>query len=530
MKNSWCIADIIDLEHFLHVDRQQEAEHGQSLRERDRKIFLHSVKHGKLAPNKLDRKSVIKLWLDKRREEREAADKVSLPGQVFQELNRFFQLIFTALGIFVGCSIGWSLLSYSGEEPLNVFISFAVFVLSQLVFFLIFFVIGLYRLKDNSSPCSSILYSMLTDFFIKTAFSLKRYAVQHLSVEQRNSVEAAFGVIKNKEQTYGLLFYWPVFIWIQLFAVSLNVGLCAAILFKVITSDVAFGWQSTLQFSPQAVYDIVEIIALPWSWFVSAELAYPSLAQIEGSRIILKEGMYHLATPDLVSWWPFLCFSLVAYGLIPRLMLFVSGVVAQGRCLAHLDFQQSIFEALLMRMQTPLVTSKGQPSSNETVRQPKIFQQEKVQESAHTDYAKIITVLIPDDIFDSCTRADIESLLGQDPACKIADLYRIGVDFQSDQDVFTALQKNTDSVIPQDFILVQEAWQPPLVEHVTLLKELRKAVGKKNRIQVGLIGKPDRNTIFTPVADESWNVWLQKIQAIGDAFLTQVRLVEDAYE
>ena len=40
---------------------------------------------------------------------------------------------------------------------------------------------------------------------------------------------------------------------------------------------------------------------MPWAWLLPADLAYPSLAQVEGSHMVLKEGIYHLATGDLVA-------------------------------------------------------------------------------------------------------------------------------------------------------------------------------------------------------------------------------------
>ena len=78
---------------------------------------------------------------------------------------------------------------------------------------------------------------------------------------------------------------------------------------QVVTADIAFGWQSTIQFSSDAVYTFVKIFSLPWSWIEPLSIVNPTYAQIQGSRMVLKDGIYHLATPDLVSWWPFLLLS-----------------------------------------------------------------------------------------------------------------------------------------------------------------------------------------------------------------------------
>ena len=140
---------------------------------------------------------------------------------------------------------------------------------------------------------------------------------EKLGADHRSRMDSTLGIIRSKGSTYGFLFFLPIFILTQLFAIGFNLGLLTTTLFKVITADIAFGWQSTLQLSSAAVHSLVQKIALPWSWLAAGDPAYPSLAQIEGSRIILKEGIYHLSTPDLVSWWPFLCFSVFFYGLLP---------------------------------------------------------------------------------------------------------------------------------------------------------------------------------------------------------------------
>ena len=65
----------------------------------------------------------------------------------------------------------------------------------------------------------------------------------------RGSLEAVAGLVRGKRQIYGSLFYWPVFILAQIFGVWFNLGVLGTTFMKVLGSDVAFGWQSTVQFS-----------------------------------------------------------------------------------------------------------------------------------------------------------------------------------------------------------------------------------------------------------------------------------------
>ena len=161
------------------------------------------------------------------------------------------------------------------------------------------------------------------------------------------------------QRKYGLLLFWPLFSLSQRTLVGFNAGLLGASLFRVTTSDLAFGWQSTIQFSSAALHKMVKILALPWSWLFPEDLAYPSLAAIEGSRIILKDGIYHLATENLVSWWPFLLLCLLVYGLLFRVLLTVFASWCQHRALRNIKLDNSDGLSVIRRMKTPLVSTQA---------------------------------------------------------------------------------------------------------------------------------------------------------------------------
>ena len=99
------------------------------------------------------------------------------------------------------------------------------------------------------------------------------------------------------------------------YGIGFNLGVLGATLSKVVFSDMAFAWQSTLQLSPELLAELVRWVALPWSWIVPQ--AYPTLSQIQGSQMVLKEGIAHLSSANLTAWWPFLCCSVAVYGLLP---------------------------------------------------------------------------------------------------------------------------------------------------------------------------------------------------------------------
>lgn len=522
----WRIRDIIDLEYLLHQDAVLEDQ--EHLHARDRGVFLDSVMPATLADAAPDRQFIIRTWLEKRRETARATRNV-LPGESFEGLYGSFRSIFLVAGLIFGGAAGVSFLTYTGGSPVNVFVYLAVFVISQLLLLLLLLVLSLYRLSAKSFLASSPLYTLISRFMLRILLSAQNKISRKVTAEQRQQAESAFGTIVGKARAYGLIFFLPLFILTQLFAIGFNLGLLGSTLFKVVTADIAFGWQSTIQLSPSAVHALAHNIARPWAWVVQDETAYPSLSQIEGSRIILKEGIYHLSTPDLVSWWPFLCFAVLVYGLLPRLILLIGAVAVQRRCLRSLTFRQGIYEQLLLRMTTPLVTTHGQsveaPGAVPT-ESPRTGPEEVTDEIGRIAAQKLL-VMIPDEISDSCSPDEIELLVNKGGRYAIREILRINQDYAADREMLVALRQR-DRMTDTDILLIQEAWQPPILEYIDFIKDLRKAIGAGPCIRIGLIGKPLPGTIFTPATEEDLKIWNRIITAIGDPCIYSEGLVHNA--
>ena len=66
--------------------------------------------------------------------------------------------------------------------------------------------------------------------------------------------------------------------------------------------------------------------------------------------MVLKEGIYHLTTPDLVSWWPFLLLAVCFYGFLPRIRFNMGSTVIlllpKGAC----DWRNDLTAGNTLRM------------------------------------------------------------------------------------------------------------------------------------------------------------------------------------
>jgi hypothetical protein len=516
MKSTWRYRDIIDLEYFLQQDngRNSPAELS-AIRQRDRQIHQDRIKP-KSQPENLDRRFLLKEWLDGRREDERSGDGGFLPGQLTEEVYLRLCILFLALGALTGFGAGFSFFTYTGTAPLNVFHYLTVFVALQL-FTLLVLACALLVRASTSLPAPSLLSSLVAGLLIRVFQASAKRLLAGMSAEKRNAFHATLGLIKGKRY-YSALFSWPVFFIIQLFAVGFNIGLLSITLYKVAVTDIAFGWQSTIRFSPDAIFQFVHVVALPWSWCMSHSLAHPSLQEIEGSRIILKDGIAHLATGDLISWWPFLCFALLAYGLLPRMALLLLAAFSKKRCLEKLQFDQAVFNRILVRMQTPLVSTQAQTEGQkeQATASPRI-----TEEHIPVD-PEGMRILIPDDIFDRCSDTELVHILGGNENL-LAKKIRIAEDYESDRKVLAALAaSDTDN---QGILILMEAWMPPITDFMVFLQDLRKVLPRTASIRIRLVGRPDPETIFTPADPGDMKIWQQRLDSLGDPYLSTDNLL-----
>ncbi len=509
MSSSWRIQDIIDLEYFLLQDKERTTPAElQEIRERDRRIYRKIMASG--ADETPGRNLLLGLWLQARREEDGPGGGNRLPGMLTAEIHAKLRGLFPAFGILTGVGAGLSFFTYTGTAPLNVFHYLAAFVLLQLAILALLAGSVILRTGRPARP-PTLLSSLVAGLLVRLYQAAAGRLLAGMSAVKRHSFQATLGTLKGKRH-YAPLLFWPVFLLLQLFAIGFNTGMLAITLFKVASTDIAFGWQSTIQFSAEAIFHFVRVLALPWSWFVGGALAYPSLPEIEGSRIILKDGIYHLTTLNLISWWPFLCLALLTYGLLPRLLLLLLAVYRQRRSLANLKLDQAGFDRLLVRMQTPLVSSQAAPEEQQG--RDMTGPDQKAEEDDSMARTGTL-VLVPDDIFEKCEDAELNRVLGGDFLVK---KIKFAQDYASDQDIIRDLAAS-DGAKGQAILILMEAWMPPITDFIVFLGNLRRASARATVIRIGLIGRPAGGTIFTPVDPHDLKVWQRKMDSLGDPYL-----------
>jgi len=507
MPIQWRIRDLLDLEFFLSGNNPLPDGF-------DRDVYL-AFAETRSAPH--SRRELIRYWLDRRRERETAGDRENtLPGAVYAELIVLFRILLAMLALFIGATVTWSLLSYQGQQPVNVFTCLWVLLVPQVLLLLLLLVGSVFR-GTRIIRSFFLLYPLMAGLARRLFRRVGGIMANRMTADNRERFRSTVGLLGQARTVYGSVFLWPVFNTAQLTGIFFNLAIIATLLLRVTITDLAFGWQSTLQPGPETVHRIVQSISLPWNWLVAPPLSHPTLDQIAGSKMVLKEGIFRLATRDLVAWWPFLAFSILFYGLIPRLLLAVFGYVRKRRALKTLDFAHAACDRLVQRMQTPRINTESRPYVEKVPPPPRLHPVEPMAADAISGQTPAI-LIIPQELlaqFDPGETADrIRTCFAMNPVETIP----AEIDAVTDgKRVSTALGNLPDG--PVRIVILQEAWQPPIKETLSWLRGLREAAGNSVGMVIALVGKPMAGNPFTPPTDTDRTVWERSIQGIGDAYL-----------
>lgn len=548
MKPLWTTADLIDLHAFLHEDEETQRLQGEApLIKRDRLMYLTKIEPRLGGGQELPARLLVRRWLDLRRLQRSGAgrnDGEPLPGDLWREMAGLGRGLALLAGLLTGTGLAGSLLLYSGITPINVSAYFGLFVITQLGLLAALLLLGLWRRVWRRPLDGSILYRSLARLALAAAGSLQRRLHRRMGGTARLDLAALAGAVRQGHER-AVLLVWPAFVLAQLAGIGFNFGVLGTTLARVMFSDIAFAWQSTLSLAPETVAQLVRWLAAPWSWF--ADAAHPTLAQIRGSQMILKEGARHLASADLASWWPFLCWSVAVYGLLPRAALAVWGSWRQRRALEGLHFAGLEYRPLLQRLLTPRIETDGLAGTGR--REPPA--ERSIEPAPHAGTAVSQTgdavleqiplsvleatlppssgrwlVLIPDELFDDLPQGELAGQLRPWTLGAPTEAVRFGAPEADEAACLAPLRQAADEAALAGVLLLQEAWQPPLREHTRLLTEARRAVGTGTPILVGLIGKPRGQNLLTPVSADHLHIWQRTIQALGDAQCRAAALVQ----
>ncbi|MCP3900121.1 MAG: DUF2868 domain-containing protein [Desulfobacteraceae bacterium] len=527
------LQDIIDLDYLLNLDEQASTNiQILSRTKRDREIYQ------KIEPKPDNEKNLILSWLKLRKkqflEDKKSKAQHLLPGMIFSSLYNYMGYLMLIFGGFVGITLAYSFLAYHGEKPINVALYIALFVVLQMVLILITLIalIRRYFIKSFENDVvnqGAFFQTMVSGFFFHSLPKWLQKRDWGIFKKNIDSLEYVAAIIQMKNREYKNLFFWPMFSLTSFFSLGFSMGALGGTFFRVLISDMAFGWQSTLITSSERVFQLVHFMALPWSWLVSEVAAHPSLAQIEGSRIILKDGISVLATQDLISWWPFICFSVLVYAVIPRLGLSIFSFFAQRRKINTYVFTQPLFRQLLARMMSPVVDIESKETSvSQTERKKPNLETNNLESAVFKPDNNLslkdqtIEILLSKQVYQNDKIEKIQSNIEKQLNFKAGRIHNAAFDPENDLKIIQ--QINFDQI--QGILMVYEVWQSPIRGIQFYISQIRKEMPKDKFLCLYLTQDASQEKLEVLENDINFDIWKKTILKLNHPGIIIKRYIE----
>jgi len=390
-----------------------------------------------------------------------------------------YLMLFTSLfGFFillVGFFSGFALLSYSGDEPVN-------------VIYLLLVMVGLPLFSMGLSLLSLFTGNIGAKFF--NHFSPLYYLEKVV-----NFLPFAKKVDFSALPFSATLTKWIFLQRLQLFSFLFALGLFLALILTIISKDIAFAWSSTLTIEPIAFQHVLAWLATPWQSFFPS--AVPSLELIEVSHYFrlgdtLDPNMVKNAD-KLGAWWKFLAMATLTYALLLRLVFWVIMKLGLNKQLKKELMALAGVKKLLKEFTTPFVSTQS------------------VKHEEHLELKEEATMATSEElseVYDALLAwnyAEKTLLLLQDH--KRIEAQNIAVvggrnSFAEDKKIVDGLQGKV--------LLYVKAWEPPTMDFMDFLEDVL-ANKEVKEVEVCPLGTSTEN--YSSRASDM-EIWLKKLEQI----------------
>jgi hypothetical protein len=588
----WSVADLIDFEHYLDTDERtlrDDPAARRALTDRDRTLYLEGIAAA-AGPARVHtpehRRRTLRLWLRARREAETPEHQELLPGAAFARAQRWVVGALALTGLLLGLGVAAALLHYDGQRPVNV--SWYLFLLVLVQFLLIGGALAAWllrrtRLVGTALRDVTLFGGLIRGLFVGLARRIQRHRLRQAGQALRDRVQAGQGLLQARYTLYGPLAYLPVLVPAQGFGVAFNVGVVLATLALEGFTDLAFGWGSALDIGPRAVHGLAQTMALPWSWLFGEGVGYPTLEQVAGSRISLKDPLFLQDAGDLRSWGWFLVLAVFSYGLLPRVLLLSASRLARRRALERLPFTHGRTQALYARLVTPRLETAGgasgqgpempipapvvprrplpgpAPATGGTLQRtpPEPIPQSAPQPPPEptpqpppeptpepapvpqpapaptpprpagiaADACLLLVHVDVDDLLEPPDRERLAGLLRGHAGWRVAGATAFGTGRAVTDPVVAWVAEQHWEAPPARVAVLMDGSQPPITEHLRFLRELRGAAGTQAQLLLALVGDPEDEDPLPPLSDFDFSDWRRKVEQLADPYLRLEMLV-----
>ena len=489
------LSEIINMEYQLHMDSHSDP---AEVRERDRKIGMTYLG----LPE--DRTALFRYWLKELEKTNTHPGESVSSGLTFLRYMIFFFFLISGAGT---CS---GILSYNGSQPVNVINFLAVFTGFQLLLYLLFFMNILPGPVRSRIPLLGDFYRF-AGFLINRGIRIAGSKINKTREKTARRMTDIFYQARSRHIIYTKIERWTLFSITQLGGLAFSLGALITCMYLVTFSDIAFAWNTTLDISSGTFHWIISVISLPWSFIAPDQV--PSIELIESTRFFRLDGNYSGAGSNALlagGWWRFLIYSLLFYGVIPRIILLTASRFALHRALVKAPFLSAELDSLNRRLTAPLISIKSDRVQSGRIK-PVESDPAGIREPLKADSCSII--LWGDiELSDTEIRDIVKSGLKWD----IIETYYAGMlDNEKDDQTLSRFDKSEED---EPVLILTESWEAPGKAIAHFLERLRMKLKQDRMIVVGLINM-DRDKKPIPPSGADWQNWHDAVLRLGDPFI-----------
>ena len=483
------LGQLVDLRCQLLADAEQPED---ELRRRDRRIGLEM--DGQIGPRRQ-----LAHWL-----RIVSAGNEPTPGRQAVAALRLIGVILILLGLILGWGAAAAVFYYDGSRPVNAVHVLAVFVGVQLVLMTLWAILALPAAVARYVPGFGLLQEVLG---LLSPGRLQALVARFLPQAMRQSLQQALGAGRVHQRLYGRVHKWAVMLWSQGFAVAFNVGALIGCLYRIVFADKWFAWSTTLQIDAAEMHRLTSALALPWSAFL--EDAVPSVAMIEATRYFQVQPAPSTEAQLLGAWWPFLVMCMLVYGLAPRVLALALARWRLAKAVHVGIMRTPEVGRLLARLSRSLVETRAEQPEAE------------VGATDRGAPAQADIGVMPGGPTINWAGVDLDDeaaaqLVGGGAAAVSEPVLHAGGSLAQDGQVIERIAR---SGADRPVTVLVKSWEPPMLDFVDFVEDLRKAVGDGRPITVLPIGVDPAGGSAAPTAADVAS-WRGKLQAVGDPWLS----------
>jgi hypothetical protein len=290
--------------------------------------------------------------------------------------------------------------------------------------------------------------------------------------------------------------------WSQVAAIGFNLGALATAAALIAFTDLAFGWSTTLSVGGETAARVVTAIATPWQ--ALAPGAVPDAALVEQSQFFRLDGGGRFdanAPRALAGWWSFTLLAITAYGLLPRLVFWLTARTRLNAATQALLLDDPQVSALLDRLSAPEVDLRVEHAEDRAAPPPAAADPRPAL--GGTAHAVIWSQCVGRDAAPAIAREALG--LGLDAITEAGG----GQSLAEDNTALETVAKGAGTLV-----VITPAWEPPLLEFTDFLAALRARIGDDASIVVVPVGEGG-----TPAAAVERETWTRAVRKSPDSRL-----------